>query len=372
MSKKQKPVTRALHTRVKLEGAAPSVTPLFQNSAFEASSPYFYTRKNNPNAEEFEKVVCTLEGAQHGISVTTGMTAISLVINLVPSGGSILISKYIYGCSYKLFQRVAARNNLKLSIVDLTRLDEVRDLDTKFDLVFFETPTNPFLYTIPIAQLSALVKTANPDAIVAIDNTWASPLFQKPLQLGADISLHSATKYLSGHSDVMGGVILVNRDDLSEQILAERFYNGAILDPHSAWLLRRSLQTLQLRMLQHASAAREMVGFLESQPQVGQIYFPRIDEAQLTNYGCIIFFLLAEPHQDSYHKFRDNLQIFQTGTGMACVTSMVAQPFSGSHASLSEDEKQAMGIGEDLVRLCFGLEDIEDLKTDLANALQAL
>ena len=364
--------TSALHTRLRLEGADPSVTPLFQNSAFEASSPYFYTRKNNPNSEEFERVVCAFEEAKHGISVTTGMTAISLVLNLVPAGGSILISKFIYGCTYKLFQRVAARNNLDLHIVDLTDLEGVRQLRKKFDLVFFETPTNPFLLTIPIAGLVDIVRAENPDVLVAVDNTWASPLFQKPLKLGADMSLHSATKYLSGHSDVMGGIILVDRDDLHEQLSGERFYHGAILDPHSAWLLRRSLQTLSIRMKQHAVAAREMLGFLQALPQVEKVYFPEIDPEQLVDYGCIVFFEFAQPYRDLYEKFRDRLQIFQTGTGMACVTSMVAQPFSGSHASLSDDEKTNMNIGRDLVRLCFGLEDIEDLKADLVGALEQL
>ena len=143
-----KNTTAALHTRVKLEGADPAVTPLFQNSAFEATSPYFYTRKNNPNAEEFENVVCKLEEAKHGISVTTGMTAISLIINLVPTGGSILISKYIYGCTYKLFQRVAARNKLEIRIVDLADINQVSGADHKFDLVFFETPC-PLEYISP-------------------------------------------------------------------------------------------------------------------------------------------------------------------------------------------------------------------------------
>lgn len=364
--------TRALHHKVELENARPTVTPLFQSSAFEADSAYFYTRKDNPNSAEFEQVVATLEGARHGICVTTGMTAIALAATLLPTGGRLVINKTIYGCTYKFFQRLARRNHLDLVILDLTESEAMGAYDAPCDMLFFETPTNPFLYTVPIRETVRAVRARNSQAIVVVDNTWATPLYQQPLALGADISLHSATKYFSGHSDVMGGVLLTDRDDLNEHLLAERFYTGAILDPHSAWLLRRSLQTFPLRMQAHADATREMLRFLESLPQVEKVYYPEIDGQQLRDYGSIIFFRLAEPYKQRYDAVRNSLQLFQSGTAMASVTSMVAQPFSGSHASLSDEEKREMEIGEDLVRFCFGLESVEDLKKDICNALGKL
>jgi cystathionine gamma-lyase/cystathionine gamma-lyase/homocysteine desulfhydrase len=239
-------------------------------------------------------------------------------------------------------------------------------------MVVFETPTNPFLKTVDIAAVSAAVKRNNADALVVVDNTWATPLYQHPLKLGADISLYSATKYFSGHSDVMGGILLTNRSDLHEELRSGRFYNGAILDPHSAWLLRRSLQTLRIRMQQHYQTAAEIADFLKTCPQVERVYYPEIDGRQLRGYGALIFFQLREELVASYRQFRDSLRLFGTGTGMACVTSMVAQPYTGSHASMTSEEKAEMGLDEGLVRLSLGLEDPEDLKADLASALSAI
>lgn len=372
MEKRDQAITRALRYRVNVDAAAPAVTPLYQNSAFEADSEYFYTRKDNPNVREFERTVAILEGANHGLAVSTGMTAISMIAGLIDGDRNVVVQKHTYGCTLKLFQRLAARKRFGLRITDLTRKSGFDQLDADCGLVLFETPTNPFLYTINIAGLVDAVRKRSPNALVAVDNTWATPLFQQPLDLGADISLHSATKYLSGHSDVMGGIILTNRDDLAQQLREERFYSGSILDPHSAWLLRRSIQTFSLRMQEHAQITRKMVQFLRDRPEIGKVYYPDIDDRQLKDYGCIIFFEFAKKYQGSYGLFLANLRLFQSGTGMACVTSMVAQPYTGSHASLDDAEKEAMGLDRDLVRLCFGLEDPDDLCADLGNALDAL
>ncbi len=372
MSKKDNPITRALRHRAEAATAAPAVTPLFQASAFEAGSEYFYTRKDNPNVREFEQAVAILEGADNGLAVSTGMMAISMVANLVDSDSYVLVHTHTYGCTLRFFQRLAERKRFRLRVADLTSKTGLEALDGDCGLVFFETPTNPFLYTINIESLVAAVRKQSPNALVAVDNTWATPLFQQPLGLGADISLHSATKYLSGHSDVMGGIILTDDDDLAALLRDDRFYSGAILDPHSAWLLRRSIQTFPLRMQAHAQTARDMVGFLRERREIGKVYYPDIDERQLKDYGCIIFFEFADDYRGSYERFLAGLRLFQSGTGMACVTSMVAQPYTGSHASLDDADKESMGLDRDLVRLCFGLEDPDDLRADLGNALDAL
>ncbi len=364
--------TKALKIKTSLEGADPSVTPIFQNSAFENTSPYFYTRKANPNSSEFEEVVRTFERADHAISVTTGMTALSLVLNLLEAGQTLVINKDIYGCSYKLFQRLAKKRKFELVVLDLSIEENHKDIPNNTDMVLFETPTNPFLKTINIRKVSDKVKATNKDALVVVDNTWSTPLFQKPLEHGADISLYSATKYFSGHSDVMGGIIVTNHADLAETLREERFYTGAILAPHSAWLLRRSLQTLTLRMKEHELITKDYMNFLKEIPQIEKIYFPEIDGKQLTNYGGIIFFEFKPHLQDAYQKFMRSLTLFGTGTGMACVTSMVAQPYSGSHASMNEDEKKDMGVTPKLVRLCFGFEDPNDIKADLKRAFDSL
>lgn len=365
-------ITKMMGFKIPIDGADPATTPIFQNSAFESSSPYFYTRKDNPNSSEFEMTVKMLEEARHAIAVTTGMTAISLVLGELTQGQSLVINKDIYGCSYKLFQRVASKRKLKLSILDLSTEEGIQKIPGDCDMVIFETPTNPFLKTIDIKKVANHVKANKPSCLVVVDNTWATPLFQKPLKWGADISLYSATKYFSGHSDVMGGVIVTDNDTIAENLRQERFYTGAILAPFGAWLLRRSMQTLALRMNEHNRVTLELCEYLKSIKQIKRIYYPTVDGVQLTSYGGIIFFQFADHLEDPYLKFRDALELFGTGTGMACVTSMVAQPFSGSHASMDDHEKAAMGIDKNLVRLCFGLEEAADLKCDLAAAFSSL
>jgi cystathionine gamma-lyase / homocysteine desulfhydrase len=364
-----KPTTNALHCRIDGADARPAATPLYQCSAFQANSPYFYTRKNNPNVAEFELVIATLENARYGVAVSTGMAAISSALQLLAPGETLVVNKDIYGCSYRLFQRFAQRMHLQLAVLDLSVKERFDEIPPDTRMIILETPTNPFLKTIDISALCAAVKGRRRDVLIVVDNTWATPLYQHPLELGADISLHSATKYFSGHSDVMGGILLTNNSDLYEELRDTRFYGGAILDPHSAWLLRRSMQTFAIRMKQHYEVAAECVALLASLPQVERVYYPQIDGRQLRGYGGLIFFDLRKDLVERYPLFAESLRLFDTGTGMACVTSMVAQPYTGSHASMTCEEKAEMGLDRGLVRLSFGLEDPADLKEDLTAAL---
>lgn len=372
MDQELKSTTRALITKVAIEGSLPVTTPLFQCSAFQTGSSHFYTRKSNPNSEEFENVVKTLEDTAFAISVTTGMSAISLTLDLLEPGDTLVINQDIYGCSFKYFQRLALRRHLKLVILDLSQKENLVKIPDNTSMILFETPTNPFLKTISISDVSIQVKKKNPKALVVVDNTWATPLFQSPTKWGADLSLHSATKYFSGHSDVMGGVILTDRADLHDQLKQDRFFVGCILAPHSAWLLCRSLQTLPLRMREHERVTKDMVRYLKDFSEIQKIYYPEIDGAQLKSYGGIIFFQFRDALKNKYPEFIRNLKLFKTGTGMAAVTSMVAQPFTGSHASMNSEEKYAIGLDEGLVRLCFGFEDPDDLKADLSQAFKAV
>jgi cystathionine gamma-lyase/cystathionine gamma-lyase/homocysteine desulfhydrase len=359
------PETLALHFRIDNAETRPVTTPIYQNSAFSADSPYFYTRKSNPNCVELEGALALLEGANHVISVTTGMTALALTLQLLHPGDHLVVNKLIYGCSYRLFQRYAAQYGIRLTIMDLCDEKQRRALPDDVAMVIFETPTNPFLKTVPIRQVVDIVAQKNPSALVVVDNTWATPFFQKPLAEGAHISLASATKYISGHSDVMGGFIVTDDANLGETLRQARFYGGAILDPHSAWLLRRSLHTLPLRMREHVRVTARLADFLRSRPEVAKVWLPEVDGRQLTDYGGILFFDLQPEFANRYRDFAGALTLFDTGTGMACVSSMVAQPWSGSHASLTDAEKREMGITEGLVRLCFGMEVPEDLVADL-------
>ena len=364
-----KPVTSSLHTRIETNDAHPSVTPLYQVSAFEAGSPFFYTRKNNPNVAEFEEVVSGLEGARHGVAVATGMAAIRVCLEQIRPGETMVLNSMVYGCSFKLVQRFCSRFNVRLVVLDLSSPSAIESIPEETNLVLFETPTNPFLKTVDIAQVATKTKAVNPSALIVVDNTWATPIYQHPLELGADVSLHSATKYMSGHSDVMGGVLLTNREELADEFRQERFYSGAILDPYAAWLLRRSLQTLSVRLDRQARTTRYMRDFLAGLPQVQKVYYPEIDGNQLSGYGGILFIELRPDLVPRYSDFVKELRYFGNGTAMACVTSMVAQPFTGSHASMTDAEKSEMGLSRGLIRLCFGLEDPGDLRCDLQAAL---
>ena len=366
------PITRALHTRGEVSDTLPTVTPLFQTSAFEAGSPFFYTRKNNPNTAEFEDVVRVLEGARHAIAVASGMAAIRICLDQLRPGSTMVLNRLVYGCSFKLVQRFCRRFDIDLRILDLTCQRDISAIPAQTSMVLFETPTNPFLHTIDISEISSTVKGRNPSALVIVDNTWATSLYQHPLELGADVSLHSATKYMSGHSDVMGGVILTNRDDLGEAFRDERFYSGAIIDPFACWLLRRSMQTFGARLAQQSQTTKEMRTFLKELPQIEKVYYPDIDPNQLSNYGGILFVKLRDDLIEKYDEFAKALRFFGSGTAMACVTSTVAQPFTGSHASMTDSEKEKMGLSRSLVRLCFGLENADDLRSDLRQAFQAI
>ncbi|MCG8422515.1 MAG: PLP-dependent aspartate aminotransferase family protein [Proteobacteria bacterium] len=364
------PVTIALHQRINTNDQAyPSVTPIYQCSAFSAESQFFYSRKDNPNLAELEQVLCTLEGARHGLAVTCGMAAIYLVLDLVRPGQLVVLNTDLYGCSFKLFKRISERRGWRLQVLDLSKDADIERIPTDTALVFFETPTNPFLKTVHIRQVVDRVKNNNPDALVVVDNTWATPLFQHPLEHGADISLHSGTKYFSGHSDVMNGMILTDRDDLHERLREDRFYAGLMLSPENAWLVRRSMQTFALRMRHHQEVTKKIAEFLTDCPQIARVYYPRVDGEQLTGYGGILFVELRRDLVPRYKELTERLQIFNTGTGMACVTSMIAQPYTGSHASMSAEEKAAMGLDESLVRLCIGMENADDIKDDLLSAL---
>ena len=359
------PITRALRHRVEGD-AKPVVTPLHQSSAFHADSPFFYSRKNNPNVAELEQVIATLEGAKHGVAVSTGMAAIALVTSLLVPGDRVAVNRLLYGCSFRFFDRLR-KKGIEVHACDVAADPLPRDVR----MVFFETPTNPFLRTVDVRAVVAKARAASPRALVVVDNTWATPLFQKPLALGADFSLHSATKFIGGHSDVMGGLVLTDRGDLADAMREERFYSGAVMDPHAAWLLRRSVQTLPLRMREHQEVTARMARFLAEQPQVAKVHVPETG-GQLSGYGGILFFELRAELADRYADFAKALTLFSTGTGMAAVTSMVAQPWSGSHASMTADEKRAIGLGPGLVRLCFGFEAPDDLEADLRRALPSL
>jgi cystathionine beta-lyase/cystathionine gamma-synthase len=364
--------TKILHTKVDTGKANPNVTPVYQCSSFISGGDYFYTRKSNPNSDELEMVFREFEDAEYAVTVTTGMTALATTLNLLHPGDHLIVNKLIYGCSYNLFKIYCEDKHVELEVMDLSSEGVESRVKSNTKMILFETPTNPFLKTINIQQISSAAKKKNPGVLIVVDNTWATPLFQRPLQWGADISVYSATKYYSGHSDVMGGVIVTNNSDIAEKLYKLRFYSGAILPPYSAWLIRRSMQTLCLRLRHHQTVTLEIKKFLEGSSYIKDIYYPEVDGIQLTGYATLIFFTFKEQYKNGYEEFISRLKLFEPGTSMACVVCAVAQPYTGSHLSMSPGEKEEVGLTKSLVRLSFGLENIEDIKKDLSRAFKAL
>lgn len=363
-----KDITRLIRHKISAQDAKPVSTPIFQTSAFKSGDPYFYTRKSNPNFVEVEELLNELEGGKKAVLLSSGMTAISAALHLLSPGDSLLVNKLIYGCSYRFFNDFCNQFDISVDFVDLLTSDGVSKLDDGPDMVFFETPTNPFLKTINIEEISQRVKRANPKSLVVVDNTWATSLFQKPLKLGADISLHSNSKFNGGHSDLISGLAITNNSELGERIAAYRFYNGCLPDPFSAWLLRRGLQTLGVRLERQIKSTSIIADYLRKNPMVDEVFFPKIDGKQLTNYGGLIFFHLHVKSFDAVKTFMSELELFDEGTSMASVTSAVANPWNGSHLSMNEDEKKSIGLDEFVIRLSFGLEDVDDLIDDIDRA----
>jgi cystathionine gamma-lyase/cystathionine gamma-lyase/homocysteine desulfhydrase len=351
--------------------AKPVSTPIFQASAFKAGDPYFYSRKSNPNFEEVEAVLSHLEGAKHALLVSSGMAAIAAVLSLLHRGDVLVVNKLIYGCSYRFLVDYGQDHGISVRFADLSDIQCAQQAITPdTTMVFFETPTNPFLKTVQIAEMAQLLHSVNPAGMVVVDNTWATPLFQKPLQLGADICVYSGSKFFSGHSDIILGAVTTSNDRIAEKVEKQRFYSGAVPDPFAAWLLRRSLQTLGIRMERHQRSTVLVADFMENHPAVHQVFLPSIEENQLQAYGGLLFARLNLQNYKSVEMFMKSLELFDLGTAMASVASAVACPFFGSHLSMTPEEKADIGLDEFLVRLSIGLEDPADLIADLDQALQ--
>lgn len=348
-------------------------TPIFQASAFRSGDPYFYTRNSNPNFEEVETLFCALDGAAGSVLYSAGMASISAVLSLLRPGEVLVVNRLIYGCSYRFIQDQCAHLGIDLHVVDLGDPGQLRSaLDAHPRMIVLETPTNPFLKTLDIRAIASAFKARCPDALLVVDNTWATPLLQRPLEHGADIVVYSASKFFSGHSDLILGIACAASPTIVEQLRKFRFYAGAVPDPFAAWLLRRSLQTLELRLQRHIDNTRQIVRFLSSHAMVAEVMQPTVDGVQLRDYGGMIFLTLKDPGESAVGSFVAALQLFDRGTSLACVTSAVAIPYSGSHLSMTPEEKATIGLTPSLLRLSVGIESAADLIADLAQALEAV
>ncbi|MFN3703344.1 cystathionine gamma-synthase [Thermomonas sp.] len=377
------PGTLAIHGGQSPDPSTGAVMPpIYATSTYAQSSPgvhqgFEYSRTHNPTRFAYERCVAALEGGRRGFAFASGMAATSTLLELLDSGDHVVAMDDIYGGSYRLFERVRRRSaGLSFSFVDLTDPAAFEAAITpKTKLVWIETPTNPLLKIVDIAAIAAIAKRRG--LLVAVDNTFASPILQRPLALGADIVMHSATKYLNGHSDMVGGMLVVGDNaELAEQVAFLQNSVGAVQGPFDSFLALRGLKTLHLRMRAHCENALALAQWLQTQDAVAEVIYPGLPThphhvlaaRQMAGFGGMLSIRLKGGFEAA-KRFCERLQLFTLAESLGGVESLVNHPAVMTHASIPPDRRAQLGIGDELVRLSVGVEDVGDLRRDLEQAL---
>jgi cystathionine gamma-synthase/cystathionine gamma-lyase len=375
--------TRAIHVGQEADPATgATIVPIYQTSTYTQDAVgehkgFDYSRTINPTRLALEKQLASLEGGAHGYAFASGMAATAAVLNLLSAGDHAVVTDDLYGGTYRLFTRVLERYGLEFTYVDMSDLDGVRAaIRPNTKLFWIETPTNPLLKLIDIAAISSM-RTGG--QIVAVDNTFATPYFQQPLALGADVVVHSTTKYIGGHSDVVGGVAITNDDAIADVIKFHQNAVGGVPGPHDAWLTMRGAKTLALRMQAHARNAQAVAEFLAAHPEVDRVYYPGLPahpqhalaKRQMSGFGGMVSFVLKGPPSRGLD-FAHRLRYFSLAESLGGVESLICHPARMTHGSIPKEDRERRGVTDGLLRLSVGIEDIEDLIDDLRSALLAV
>jgi cystathionine gamma-lyase len=377
------PGTLAIHAGQSPDPSTGAVMPpIYATSTYAQSSPgvhqgFEYSRTHNPTRFAYERCVAGLEGGSRGFAFASGLAATSTLLELLDSGDHVVAMDDLYGGSYRLFERVRRRSaGLDFSFADLTDPAAFEAAITpRTKLVWIETPTNPLLKIVDIAAIAAIAKRRG--LLVAVDNTFASPILQRPLEHGADIVMHSATKYLNGHSDMVGGMLVVgDNDELGEQLAFLQNSVGAVQGPFDSFLALRGLKTLHLRMRAHCENAQALAGWLQAHPAVADVIYPGLPghphhalaKRQMDGFGGMLSIRLKGGFEAA-KRFCERTELFTLAESLGGVESLVNHPAVMTHASIPPDRRAALGIGDELVRLSVGIEDVADLRADLQAAL---
>ncbi len=355
--------TRAIHAGQDPEPVTGAVmTPIFQTSTYAqphpGAWPWEYTRTPNPTRSALQACLATLEGGKYGLCFSSGLAAIDTVIRALPPGARVLCGDDVYGGTYRLFTREWSRFGLQFAFVDTSKPDF--EIPEGTALVWLESPTNPLLKVSDIATIAARAKLVG--ALVVVDNTFATPIFQRPLELGADVVVHSTTKYLNGHSDVVGGVIITNNDALAERYAFLQNACGAVPGPQDCFLTLRGLKTLHLRMERHQQSARTLVAWLQGRSDVARVHYP--------GFGGMVSFVL-NGDLDAATRFVKATRLFTLAESLGGVESLIELPAIMTHASIPAAVRAAIGLDDGLIRLSVGVEDEADLRADLETAFRA-
>ena len=374
--------TKAVHSGQSPDLASGAImTPVYQSSTYVQEGPglhkgYEYGRVSNPTRTALEANLAAMEGAAHGIAFSSGVAAADAILKCLRPGDHIICSSDIYGGNYRLMTAVYGPMGLSVSFVDLTdseRLQRVLLPHTR--LIWLESPGNPLLNVIDIEAVALAARARN--ITVVLDNTFATPYLQQPLSLGADLVLHSTTKYIGGHSDVIGGAVCTNRDDWAEKLRFQVKCAGAVPGPMDCFLLLRGCKTLHLRMARHCANARHLAAYLEAHPSVAHVYYPGLPShpghvlaaRQMSDFGGMISFNLRGDSMEATMRVLTGTRLFALAESLGGVESLIGHPASMTHASIPHEERLAMGLRDSLIRLSVGIEDVLDLEADLGAAL---
>ena len=378
----QKFETKVVHAGVHPDPTTGAImTPIFATSTYVQTSPgkhkgYDYARLDNPTRTALQEALAALEGGTYALALSSGVTGVDMMCHLLDSGDHIVSVDDVYGGTSRLFRTIWARHGVSTTFADLTN-KPVSDFATpKTKLIWVETPTNPLLKIIDIKKVCDWAKKQNPRPLVVVDNTFATPYFQNPFELGADVILHSTTKYLNGHSDVIGGALIVKDKELRERLFHIQKSMGGVPSPFDAFLVLRGIKTLAVRMKRHEENAIEIAKFLEKHPKVEKVLYPGLEshpqhavaKQQMKGYGGMLTFFI-KGNLDNARKFLESVKVFALAESLGGVESLVDHPAIMTHASIPKEIREARGVTDGLVRLSVGIEDIADLIADVDQAL---
>ncbi len=374
--------TKVIHGgQIKEKAYGAVMPPIYQTSTYAQASPgehkgYEYSRTQNPTRHALERSIASLENAKYGLGFSSGLSAIDAIMKLFKSGDEIISTNDLYGGSYRLFNKIYKKFGLKFIFTDLRDLSNVENLiNDKTKLIWVETPTNPMINVIDIKGLSDICKSNN--ILLGVDNTFSTPYLQKPIDLGADIVMHSATKFLAGHSDVILGLLAVSNDELAEKLYFMQNSSGAICGPMDSFLTLRGIKTLHVRMDRHCENASKIAEFLDGHTSVDKLYWPGLKQhrnhdvatRQMKNFGGMISFTVKNGNFEKVKKITSNFKVFTLAESLGGVESLVNHPATMTHASIPKEERDKTGIVDSLIRLSVGIEDVKDLIDDLEQAI---
>lgn len=374
--------TKTIHGGQKPDPAYGAVMPpIYQTSTYAQSTPgghkgFEYSRSHNPTRQALENAFASLENGDFGLAFGSGLAAIDAVMKLLKPGDEVISTNDLYGGTYRLFTKIFEGFGIKFHFVGMDNAANIdKYINTNTKLIWVETPTNPMLNIIDIAAASKIAKKHN--VLLAVDNTFATPYLQQPLDLGADIVMHSATKYLGGHSDLVMGALIVKDQDLAKKLYFIQNASGAICGPQDAFLALRGIKTLHVRMQRHCENGKAVAEFLKSHPKVESVYWPGFDthpnhtiaKQQMKDFGGMVSFVTKGNNYDQAIKCVENLKVFTLAESLGGVESLCGHPASMTHASIPKVEREKIGVVDSMIRLSVGIEDAEDLINDLQQAL---